>query len=75
MPYTGRGKTPDELLADYEQGLLDATFKGSTTDYLHAAIAVAVANAQRRWAKIVGVAACTSALAAIAAVVVAALVK
>ena len=71
--YTARGKSLDELLVDYEQHEFDGDYKGATTEYFHAALMVAVAKAQQRWARLVGIAASASAAAAIAAVIVAAL--
>ncbi len=72
MVYSAIGKKPDEILKDFEDHLLDADYLGSTTEYMHAAIATAAARAQERWAKVAALAACASTIVAIAAVVVAA---
>ncbi len=73
MAYSAIGKKPDEILKDFENHLLDAGYGGSTTDYMQAAVAMAAARAQERWAKIAAFAAWVSTGVAIAAVVVAAL--
>ena len=71
--YTARGKKADQILKDFEAGLMDSTYKANTTDYLHAAVATAAARALERWAKVAALAACASTLAAVAAVLVAVL--
>ena len=71
--YTARGKTVDQILKDFEDHAMDTTYRGNTTDYLHAAVTSAAARAQERWAKVSAIAACTSALVAVAAVLVAVL--
>jgi hypothetical protein len=73
MAYTARGKTVDELLDDFESGLLASEFKGSTVDYLRAAIAAKAAASQRYWARIAACAACLSVVVALTAVLVAVL--
>lgn len=73
MAYSGIGKKPDEILKDLEAGTIMEDWKGSTPEYVQAALATSVANAQERWAKVAAVAACISTLVAIAAVTVAAL--
>jgi hypothetical protein len=71
MAYSAIGKKPDEILKDFESHLLDADYEGNTTEYMQAAIAMAAARAQERWAKVAAVAACVSTAVAIAAVIVA----
>ncbi|HTA32766.1 MAG TPA: hypothetical protein VK721_05020 [Solirubrobacteraceae bacterium] len=73
MAYSGIGKNPNEILRDLETGLIARDLKGSTPEYVQAALATSVANAQERWAKVSAVAACVSTLVAIAAVLVAVL--
>lgn len=70
-PYSAVGKKPDQILRDLESNEIAPTYKGSTPEYVQAALSVSVANAQRRWAIVSGVAACISAFVAIAAVLVA----
>jgi hypothetical protein len=78
--YSARGKTPDEILKDFEDGLIAARFGGNTAEYMQAALTASAAEVQeqatatqRRWGKLAGVAACVGAGAAVAAVIVAAL--
>ncbi len=78
--YSARGKTVDQILKDFEDHLLDADYEGNTTDYMHAAVTAAAAQAQERaaaaqrhWATIAALAACAGVFVAIAAVLVAAL--
>jgi hypothetical protein len=71
-PYSAIGKKPDDILKDLEDNLIASTYKGSTPEYVQAALATSVANAQQRWAKVAAVAAGVSTAVAIAAVVVAA---
>jgi hypothetical protein len=69
--YSAAGKTVEEILADFERGELDSAFKGNTTDYLHAAIAVRASQDAVRIASATRFAAWVAAGAAVAAVVVA----
>jgi predicted subunit of tRNA(5-methylaminomethyl-2-thiouridylate) methyltransferase len=76
--YTSRGKSVDVIVKDFEEHLMDSTYKANTTDYLHAAVTAAAAraqeraaDAQRRWAKVSALAACASTLVAISAILVA----
>jgi hypothetical protein len=76
--YTARDKTVGQILEDYENHRMDSTHGGSTTEYLQAAISVAVArsqeraaDAQRRWSRVAAAAAWMGALVAVAALVVA----
>ena len=39
MPYSAKGRTIEQVLADYEAGLLNG-HGGATTEYLHAVIMV-----------------------------------
>jgi hypothetical protein len=71
--YSAIGKKPDEILRDLEAGEIAIAHKGSTPEYVQAALSVSVANAQRRWAMVSSVAAIVGASAAIAAVLVAVL--
>jgi hypothetical protein len=73
MAYSAIGKKPDQILKDFEDHLLDADYGGNTSEYMQAAIAMAGARAQERWAKVSALAVCVSTGVAIAAVVVAAL--
>jgi hypothetical protein len=79
-PYSARGKTVEQILKDFEDHLMDSTYGGNTTDYLHAAVTTAsaraqerAADAQRHWARIAALAACASTVVAIGAVLVAVL--
>jgi hypothetical protein len=86
-PYSARGKSPDEILADFESGLIAEQFKGNASEYMQAALTASAAeverrsadtqqksaDTQRRLARIATVSACVGAAAAVAAVVVAAL--
>jgi len=72
VPYTSDGKSVEQLLRDYEQRLMDADYGGSTTEYLHASIMVRAAQTQRRWAMVAAIAACSSVVIALVAVVIAA---
>lgn len=74
------GRKPAEVLKALEDGTLATVYKGSTPDYVHAAIAASAAeaqeraaHAQRRWAKVSAIAASVSTVVAISAVIVAAL--
>jgi hypothetical protein len=67
MSYTAKGKSVRQLLDDYEQHRMDASQKGNTVDYLHAALSARAAEVQRRWAIAGTVAAIVSAVAAIIA--------
>lgn len=69
--YSAIGKRPEQILKDFEEHLLDADYQANTTEYLHAALSMAAARAQERWAKVAAVAACASTLVAVAALVVA----
>jgi hypothetical protein len=71
-PYSAVGKKPDQILRDLEANEIAPTYKGSTPEYVQAALSVSVANAQRRWAIVSGIAACVSTVVAVAAVIVAA---
>jgi hypothetical protein len=55
MAYSAIGKKPDEILKDFEDHLLDADYQANTTEYMQAAIAMAAARAQERWAKVAAV--------------------
>ncbi|HME02957.1 MAG TPA: hypothetical protein VKG38_07980 [Solirubrobacteraceae bacterium] len=70
--YTAKGKSVAQLLEDYELHLMDASQKGNTVDYLHAALMARAAQVQRFWAIVAAVAACLSVGVAIVALVVAA---
>jgi hypothetical protein len=76
--YSAAGKSVEAILKDFEDHVMDSTYEANTTDYLHAAVTVAAAraqeraaDAQRQWAKVAALAACTSTLVAVAAVLVA----
>jgi hypothetical protein len=70
VPYSANGKTIEQVLSDYEAGLLN-DHGGATTEYLHAVIMVRAAQEQRRWARVAAVAACISVAVAIIALIVA----
>jgi hypothetical protein len=57
MPYTAADRTIEQVLKDYETGVLNAEFKGSTLEYLHAVIAAKAAQTQQRWARVAAFAA------------------
>jgi signal recognition particle GTPase len=68
--YSARGKDVDEILKDFEDHLLDATYGGNTTEYLHAAVTAAIARKQDTKAKAaLAVAAASGVLSVIALVV------
>jgi hypothetical protein len=76
----GTGKTPDEILADFENGDVAAAFRGNTTEYMQAALTASQARVQerdaataRRWGKAAVISGFIGASAAVAAVIVAAL--
>jgi hypothetical protein len=69
-PYTAKGKSVHKLLEDYEQHRMDASQKGNTVDYLHAALMARAAEEQQRWAIVAAVAACLSVTVAVAALIV-----
>lgn len=48
--YTAKGKKVGQLLDDYEKQRMDASQKGNTVDYLHAALMARAAQEQRFWA-------------------------
>jgi hypothetical protein len=87
VAYSARGKSPDEILEDFEAGHIASRFSGNTTEYMQAALAAAAvrvqeqaadtqaraAKTQERWGKVATLSGCVGAAAAIAAVVVAAL--
>ncbi|HXM86464.1 MAG TPA: hypothetical protein VN889_02410 [Solirubrobacteraceae bacterium] len=79
MPYSARGKTPDEILADFESGLIAEQFGGNTAEYMQAALTASAATVQaqseatqRHLTKIAVWSGCVGSLAAVAAVIVAA---
>jgi hypothetical protein len=72
VPYTAKGKSVRKLLEDDEQHRMDASQKGNTVEYLHAALMARAAEVQRRWAIVAAVAACLSVAVAVAALIVAA---
>jgi hypothetical protein len=65
--YRAGRRNIEQLLTDYEDRKLDATYKGSTTEYLHAAIMVKAAQRQQLWAMVASVAACVSVVLAVVA--------
>jgi hypothetical protein len=78
--YSAKGKTPDEILEDFESGLIAERFGGNTTEYMQAALTASTARVQeqaaatqRRWSKAAAISGFVGAIAAVAAVVVAAL--
>lgn len=78
--YSAKGKTPDEILEDFESGLIAKQFGGNTTEYMQAALTASAARVQeqaaatqRRWAKAATISGFVGAGAAVAAVIVAAL--
>jgi hypothetical protein len=71
MPYSSDGKNSQQVLKDFEAGLLN-DHGGNTTEYLHAVIMVRTAQEQRRWATVAAIAACLSLVVAIVALVIAA---
>jgi hypothetical protein len=87
MTYTARGKTPDEILQDFEKGLIAEQFGGNTAEYMQAALTASEAEVQKkaaatqekaaatqeRWGKAATISGWVGAIAAVAAVVVAAL--
>jgi hypothetical protein len=80
VPYSARGKTPDEILADFESGLIAAQFGANSAEYMQAALTASAATVQaqseatqRRWTKLAVLSGCVGSLAAVAAVIVAAL--
>jgi hypothetical protein len=79
-PYSAKGKSPNEILADFESGAVAEQFGGNTAEYVQAALTASAAEVQRkaertqqRWAKIATLSGGIGAGAAIAAVIVAAL--
>jgi uncharacterized membrane protein YbaN (DUF454 family) len=66
-----RIKSVNQLLDDYEQHAMDATYKDVTVEYLHAALMTRAAEVQQRWAIVAAVAACLSVAVAVAALIVA----
>ena len=78
--YSAKGRTPDEILDDFEQGLIADRFRGNASEYMQAALTASAAKVQEeaaatqeRWGKATTVAAYIGSIAAVAAVVVAAL--
>ena len=85
--YSAKGKTPDEILADFEAGLIDDRFRGNATEYMQAALTASAARVQeqaaetqrqaaetqRRWGRAATISGFVGAGAAVAAVIVAAL--
>jgi hypothetical protein len=69
--YTAKGKSRDQLLEDYEKHRMDASQKGNTVEYLHAALMSRAAQEQRFWAIVGAVVACLSVAIALAALLVA----
>jgi hypothetical protein len=55
MPYSSDGKNSQQVLNDFEAGLLN-DHGGNTTEYLHAVIMVRTAQEQRRWATVAAIA-------------------
>jgi hypothetical protein len=86
-PYSARGKTPDEILRDFEDGAIAEHFKGNATEYMQAALTASeaevqqqaaatqerAAQTQERWGKAATISGWVGAIAAVAAVIVAAL--
>jgi len=80
MQYSAKGKSPDEILEDFESGKIAERFRGNTTEYMQAALTASAARVQeqsaetqRGLAKIATLSGCIGAGAAVAAVAVAAL--
>ena len=71
VKYTSQGKSAKRVLRDYENGELDADYKGSTTEYLHAVVMVKAAQQQRVWAMVAALAAVVSVVIAVVALIVA----
>lgn len=76
--YSAKGKSPDEILADFESGLIAERFRGNTTEYMQAALTASAARVQeqtavtqRRLTKVATISGCVGAGAAVAAVIVA----
>jgi anti-sigma-K factor RskA len=85
--YSARGKTPDEILLDFEKGVIAEHFGGNAAEYMQAALTASeaevqqqaagaqkqAAETQEQWGKIAAISGWVGAIAAVAAVVVAAL--
>lgn len=78
--YSARGKTPNEILEDFESGLIAERFGGNTAEYMQAALTASAAEVQeqaaatqRRWGKATTISGFIGAGAAVAAVIVAVL--
>jgi hypothetical protein len=69
VPYSAKGRTIEQVLADYEAGLLN-DHGGATTEYLHAVIMVRAAQEQRRYARVAAFAACVSVAVAVVALII-----
>jgi hypothetical protein len=72
VPYRAGDRSIEQLLGDYEDRKRDADYKGSATEYLHAAIMVKAAQRQQSWAIVAAIAACVSVVVAVMALIVAA---
>jgi hypothetical protein len=46
--YSAKGKTPNEILEDFEAGLIAARFGGNTAEYMQAALTASAARVQER---------------------------
>jgi hypothetical protein len=69
--YRAGKRSIKQLLTDYEDRKLDADYRGSAAEYLHAAIMVKAAQRQHLWAMVAAIAACVSVGVAVAALIVA----
>ena len=49
--YSAKGKSPDEILQDFEDGLIADRFLGNTPEYMQAAIAAAAERVQEQAAR------------------------
>jgi hypothetical protein len=67
--YRAGNRSPRRLLRDFEDHKLDGSYKGNTTDYLHAAITVRAAVQARFWAIVAASAAVVSVGVSVAALI------